>query len=261
MVNAVLTEEQYAATCIALLSTPLEVAFPSNAPVFFMRCLERAVQSLSSETIRPVYLLSSGVAPSYLDILSFDILSSLQSQIIRLLSKLDSDDHLASLLCLAVLANFSSRPKNKDNSQANMQYLPQDEIGPDSADRFLLSRKFFLSRVSKTLDLIVIKAITACSQSCKLSKHEIIEGLKLSTEIVDAFEEKERKSWLAGNVRKVKKLREKVLRSGIETKVQCEVRSNRAGFLWGTNIGVGTEPPSNVVCWGIVASGSDFVPQ
>lgn len=226
-----------------------------------MKCLERAVKSLSSETIRPVYLLSSGVESSYLDILPLDILSSLQSQIIRLLSKLDSDDHLASLLCLAVLANFSSRPKDKGNSQANIQSPPQDEIGPDLADRFLPSRKFFLSRVSKTFDLIVIKAITACSQSCKLSTHEIVESLKLSTEIMDAFEGKERKNWLAGNFRKVNKLHEKVLRSGIETEVQCEVRGNRAGSLLGTNIGIGTEPPCNVVCWGIVASGSDFGPQ
>ena len=62
------------------------------------KCLERAVRMLSSETIRPVYLLLLGLDSSCLDIIPFDILSSLQSQIIRVLSKFDSDDHLASVL-------------------------------------------------------------------------------------------------------------------------------------------------------------------
>ena len=224
LIDKVLTEVQYAATCVALLSTPLEVPIPSNAPGFYMKCLERAVRALSSETIRPVYLLLSGLDFSYLDIMPFDVLSSLQSQIIRVLSKLDSDDHLASLLCLAVLAKFSSMPGDMEKSEPNIQCLPQDEIGPDSADRFLPARKFFSSRVPKTLDLIVIKAITACSQSCKLKAHDIVESLKLSREIVDALDKKEKTHWQAGNVRKISKLYEKVFRSGIEAKAQCEVR-------------------------------------
>ena len=188
-----------------------------------MKCLERAIQTLSSETIRPVYSLSAGLNSSYLDIMPFDILSNLQSQIIRVLSRIDSDDHLASLLCLAVLARFSSMPGDMEKPEPSIQALPQDEMRPNSADRFLPARKFFSSRIPKTLDLIVIKAITACSQSCKLRMHEIVEGLKLSRDIVDAFDKKERAQWLAGNVRKINKLYEKVFRFGIEAKVQCEV--------------------------------------
>ncbi len=193
-----------------------------------MKCLEGAVQSLSSETIRPVYLLLSGIDSSYIDILPFDTLYTLQSQMIRVLTDLDSDDHLASLLCLALLAKLSSGPGGKEKPQPNVQTLPDDEIGPASAvDRFLPARKFFSSRVPKTLDLVVIKAITACSQNCRLRTHEIVESLKLSREIVDTFDKKERNHWLAANTRKTKKLREKVLRLGIEAKVQCEVGGKR----------------------------------
>ena len=224
LTNGVLTEVQYAATCVALLSTPLEIMIPLNAPVFYMKCLERAVQTLSSETIRPVYLLLSGLDSVYLDSMPLDIVSSLQSQMILVLSKLESDDHLASLLCLAILAKFSSMHGDMENSGPNIQSLPQDENGLHSADRFLPARKFFSSRVTKTLDLIVIKAITACSQSCRLKVHEVVESLKLSVEIVDTLDEKEKSHWQAGNIRKINKLYEKVLRSGIEAKVQCEVR-------------------------------------
>ena len=193
-----------------------------------MKCLEGAVQSLSSETIRPVYLLLSGVESSYFDILPFDILSSLQSQMIRSLSKLDSDDHLAILLCLAVLAKFASMSRDMEKPQPNVRSSPKDKIKPESADRYFPARKFFSSRVSKTLDLIVIRSITACSQSCQLSTHEIVESLKLSREIVGAFEKKERKNWLAGNIRKTNKLHEKILRRPeIEAEVQCEVGKKR----------------------------------
>lgn len=231
--DGILTEEQYAATCVALLSKPLEFAIPSKAPVFLMKCLEQAVQSLSSETIRPVYLLLSGVESSYLDILPFDILSSLQSQMIEVLTHLDSDDHLASLLCLAVLAKFSSRPRAMEKSLADVQSSPNNKIDLESTDKFLPARKFFSSRrAPKTLDVVVIKAITACSQSCQLSTQKIVESLKLSTEIVDAFDQKEKISWLSGNVWKTNKLYEKILRFGIETKVQVQVgRKGRPRFL------------------------------
>lgn len=213
---------------------PLETPIPLKVPVFLMKCLEKAVQSLSPETIRPVYLLLSGLDSSYLDILPFDSLSSLQSQMIEVLKNLDSDNHLASLLCLAVLAKFSSRPGGMANSHPNDRSSPNDEIGPESAHRFLPARKFFSSRrAPKTLDLVVIKAITACSQSCQLSSPEIVESLKLSREIVDAFDKKEKSSWLAGNVRKTKKLYEKILRLEIE-EVQCEVGGKGwARFLGG----------------------------
>ena len=78
---------QYAATCVASLSTPLEVAIPLNAPVFYTKCLERAVRMLASETIRPVYLLLSDLDSVHLDSMPLDIVSSLQSQITRVLSK------------------------------------------------------------------------------------------------------------------------------------------------------------------------------
>lgn len=189
-----------------------------------MKCLEKAVQSLSPETIRPVYLLLSGLESSYLDILPSDILSSLQSQMIDVLAKIDSDNHLASLLCLAILAKFSSRLWGTEVIRPNIQSAPNVHIGSEAVDIFLPARKLFSSRrAPKMLDLVVIKAIKACSQNCQLSTSEILESLKLSTEIVEAFEKKEKNSWLSENSRKTKKLCEKIRRPEIEVTVQCEV--------------------------------------
>lgn len=91
------------------------------------------------------------------------------------------------------------------------------------------------------LDLVVIKAIKACSQSCQLNTSEILESLRLSTEIVEAFEKKEKSSWLAENVRKTKKLCEKIRRPDIEATVQCEVGRKEVLGLSRTNIDIGPE--------------------
>ena len=221
--------EQYASTCVALLSTTLDFPRPSKAPTLITKCLKKAIESLSSETVRPVYLLLSGVS-SYFDILPLDILSTVQNRTIEVLSELDSDNHLGNLLCLAVLARFSSRPGVIKKLLVNVHSSPNDAIEPQPKDTFFPARKFFSSnKALKTLDLVVIKAIKACSQRCQLSANDIVESLKLSREIIDALDKKERISWLAGNNQKTKKLYEKILRPDIEDKVQCEV--SRRGVL------------------------------
>ena len=194
------------------------------------KCLEKAIESLSSETIKPVYLLLSGVESSYFDILPFDILSTVQNRTIEVLSELDSDNHLGNLLCLAVLARFSSRPGVIKKSLVNVHSSPNDAIEPEPKDVFFPARKFFSSRKAlKILDLVVIKAIKACSQSCHLSANDIVESLKLSREIIDALDNRGRSSWLAENNQKISKLYEKIQRPDIEDKVQCEV--SRRGVL------------------------------
>ena len=229
-----LTVEQYASTCVALLSTTLESPRPSKAPILITKCLEKAIESLSSETVRPVYLLLSGIESRSFEILPFNVLSSVQSRTIEVLSELDSDNHLGNLSCLAILARFSSRPGVIKKSLVNAHSSPNDAIEPEPTDIFSPARKFFSSRKTlKILDLVVIKAIKACSQRCQLNANDIVESLKLSREIVDALDKKERSSWLAGNNQKTKKLYEKILRPDIENKVQCEVsRRGVLAFYW-----------------------------
>lgn len=150
----------------------------------------------------------------------------------EVLRKIDPDDHMASLLCLAVLAKFSSRPWGIEMSRPSIQSSPTPETGPESADKFLPARNFFSSRrAPKTLGLAVINSITACSQSCQLSTPEIVETLRLSREIFEAFDKKEKSSWLAGNVGKIKKLCKKSLRPELEATVQCEVSRKRVLYF------------------------------
>ena len=167
---------------------------------------------------------------------------------VQVLSNIDPGDHMANLLCLAVLAKFSSRPLGIEMSRPSIQSSPNVEMAPESADRFFPARKFFSSRrAPKTLGMAVINSITACSQSSQLSTPEIVETLRLSREIVQAFDKKEKSSWLAGNVGKIRKLCDKSLRPELEATVQCEVGRKRVLGFSRINIGPGPKFPRCLV--------------
>ena len=181
--------------------------------------------TLSPATIRPIYHVLSAVGSSYLDALPIDILTHLQDRLVEVLTKLDMDDHFGDLLCLGVLARFACRPRNSAvTAQSNNVGSPAEEGGPRTADRYVSARKLFeAKRAPKTLDLAVIRAITACSESCTLSPNEISESLILSGDIVNAFGCDEKQGWAAKNIGKVKKLHKKILRADIDPDVQCAV--------------------------------------
>ena len=221
-----LIEGQYSATCVCLLSHPVDIAIPSKFPDLLMQLVDKAVRSLSPETIRPIYQILSAMGSSYLDILSFDVIARLQDRLVEVLTKLNMDDRFGDLLCLGVLAKFASRPCN--SSDLHTPNIPSSPIDPSSmtvADRYVSARKLFEDkRAPKTLDLAVIRAITACSESCSLSTTDIAESLKLSGEIVEAFDCREKEAWVAKNGGKVKKLHKKILRTDIDPEIQCEVQ-------------------------------------
>ena len=220
-----LIEGQYSATCVCLLSHPMDIAIPSKFPDLLMQLVDKAVRSLSPETIRPIYQILSAMGSSYLDILSFDVIARLQDRLVEVLTKLNLDDRSGDLLCLGVLAKLASRPC--DSSHLRIPSIPSSPIDGSSmtvVDRYVSARKLFEDkRASKTLDLAVIRAITACSESCSLSATDIAESLKLSGEIVGAFDCQEKQAWVAKNGGKVKKLHRKILRADIDPEVQCEV--------------------------------------
>ena len=225
MGTIMLIEGQYSATCVSLLSHPVDIAIPSSFPELLMQLVDKAVRSLSPETIRPIYQLLSAMGSGYLDILSFDVIARLQDRLVEVLTKLNMDERFGDLLCLGILAKFASRPRtSSDVYIPNIPSSPVDGSSMTVADRYVSARKLFEDkRAPKTLDLAVIRAITACSESCTLNATDIAESLKLSGEIVEAFHCRERQAWAAKNGGKVKKLHRKILRTDIDAETQCEV--------------------------------------
>lgn len=162
-----------------------------------------------------------------------DLVIGLQDNLLQILRALEATDHSANLLCLAIFAKLASteptyfqaldRPLWSD-SVLSPDTSPSNEPISGLLGSCGSAKQFFTSkRACKTLDLVVLKAIMACSCSCSLPSSEIIESLKISEEIVDAVGKDEKRIWMLKNSIKIRKLHEKILRPDINIGVRCAV--------------------------------------
>ncbi|KAL8939331.1 MAG: hypothetical protein Q9216_003424 [Gyalolechia sp. 2 TL-2023] len=169
----------------------------------------------SASTIRPVYRVLSGVGALLLNALPADLVARLQGQFKKMLQIVDLEDHVSSLYCLAVLA-FMSSPQHPATSLSESQSSSPLAKGLLSTikelESYHVARQYFTSkRATKTLDLVVLKVIYACSKSCTLSPAAILESLQLSNTIIEAIDVRDRQQWMTHNRGKFRKLVEKIV--------------------------------------------------
>ncbi|KAL8854915.1 MAG: hypothetical protein Q9221_000422 [Calogaya cf. arnoldii] len=129
--------------------------------------------------------------------------------------KIELEGNCANLFCLAILAVISSRdsldPRQEREKSSHLASATAARSTVETVAGRSEARQFFVSkRAPKTLDLVVLKMIYACSKSCKLSIPQIVESLQLSNVILKAIDEEDRATWMEKNQSKVGKLIEKV---------------------------------------------------
>lgn len=217
---------QFAPACVSLLSSPLEAAVPLDSTAFLEKLLEKAVQSLSAGTIRPVYQVLSGLGPSYLDDLASDVLARFQDQLDEVLKTFDPNDPFGTLLCLAVLAMFATRSNGRTgrNIPANGLPFTNGAVLMELTDDCCPARKYFVGKKAPTtFNLAVFRVISACSANSGLGLDGALETLRLSERIISALGSDDRRAWIAGNIGRAKKLYEKILRPDIDSSLQCAV--------------------------------------
>lgn len=199
---------------------------PLRSTAFLEQSLERAVQSLSAKTIRPVYQVLSGLGPSYLDDLASDVLARFHDQLNEVLKTFDPNDPFGTLLCLAVLAILASRSNSGTRRRipANDLLITSGTVLMEPVDEFCPARKYFVGkRATTTINLAVFRVVSACSANSDLGLDGALETLRLSKCIINALGSDDRKAWLAGNIGRAKKLYEKILRPDIDSSLQCAV--------------------------------------
>ncbi|KAF9889781.1 hypothetical protein FE257_006871 [Aspergillus nanangensis] len=138
-----------------------------------------------------------------------ETMSSLQMELTKTLR--NSNDHMGNLLCLAIFAHLASSWKitRQKPAQAIPAWLEK------------INHFFGPKRGMKTLDLVVLRVILACSASCNsLTVDQAAEGVRLAIGICDTLEQEQREAWIGANAPKIAKLCEKVTRSGINPEVQ-----------------------------------------
>ncbi|KAF7156422.1 hypothetical protein CNMCM5623_010092 [Aspergillus felis] len=207
-------EPEWMALCTAILSTPLPPNFiaPARLATFIMRLINAMGENPCSETIYPLYQIMTGLEPVpgvLLDI-SPETMSSLQVELTKTLRNLD--DHMGNLLCLATFARISSSWDTNAEGQHGAQF-----------PSWLQNVKHFFGqkRGLKTLDLVILRVILACSAGCdNLPSRKASESICLAIEICDSVEQGQKDCWIANNAPKIAKLCEKVNRNGIDWQVQ-----------------------------------------
>ncbi|PLB52423.1 hypothetical protein P170DRAFT_378212 [Aspergillus steynii IBT 23096] len=206
-------ETQYISICVAMLSTPLPSNFvvPACLASFITHLISSIGENPCAETVLPLYQLMTGLRthPRVLLEVPSEIMSNLQVELTKTLRNLD--DHTGNLLCLATFAQIASSK------------IAQVDNGHEQCPPWLQNVKHFFGpkRGLKTLDLVVLRVILACSASCNsLTTEQASESIRLAIEICDIVEPGQRECWIAANSTKIAKLCEKVTRSGIDRGVQ-----------------------------------------
>ena len=180
---------------------------PALFPQFLLHLVEKVTREASAATLRPLHSLITGGRSTSLSILPLNTINQFQEQLIGLLKSLE--DQSTSLLCLAIFARISY---DHPISAITDHYMKDD-------DWYRLARQFFTAkRVSKTLDLVILRAILATSGS--IGVPQAVESLQLAAEIVDVIEFRERTAWQEKNLAKLKKLVEKVSQPNVDHTVR-----------------------------------------
>ncbi|KAL4821036.1 hypothetical protein BDW67DRAFT_76673 [Aspergillus spinulosporus] len=199
--------------CILLLSSPLpcNIIPPANLTVFVMQLIERMRINPCVETVRPLFSISSCLqASGILSELPLEVMSCFQTELTNTLRNLE--DHMGNLLCLATFARLVSSQNGSVEA----------EDGANTPTWLQSTRHFFgPKRGLKTLDLVVLRVILACSSSYgNLTVEESAESIRLAISICDSVDMEQRTRWIEGNSIKLAKLVEKITRDGIDQSVR-----------------------------------------
>lgn len=194
---------------------PEDTAVPARIPLFLTTLLQKMVQEPCTRTIRPLYEVVQGFIGNLniVKILPNDLMANFQLEATNILRSLN--DPVGSLLCLATFARIRRlwQPTGSESYMPTWLESIFQILGP--------------KRGAKTLDLVFISAIMACSNSCSgYSPQERVFLVKLAVEICDSFHEELKRSWLSTNSPKVVKLCEKLRRPEINQDLQMMVLFN-----------------------------------
>lgn len=182
---------------------------PTQLPTLVLTLIVAMVRQPTPDTIAPLYKVISGTRGNIFDILPDDTMSRFQSECTRILRKLD--DHVSSLFCLAMFARIASA----------------DAQPSDRKPGWLRSicQFFDATRGLKTLDLVFLRVVLACSSTAGLSASQSVDCILLAKEVCDVVDPSQKNHWIQSGKVKIVKLCEKIMRADHDPTIQMLVGS------------------------------------
>jgi hypothetical protein len=200
-----------------MLSNPLpeNISVPARVPVFLNRLLSDVAQNPCAAKLKPLYDIMQGLLSNadLIQLIPNDLMEAFQREGTKILRNLS--DPLGTLLSLATFTRIHKLWKPRNSAQEQPQWLANicQIFGPKSSN--------------KTLDLVVISAVMACSTSSNgymLNERTLL--VRLAIEICHEIDEDLRKTWLSANSSKLAKLCEKLKQPDINAELQMTVRNH-----------------------------------
>lgn len=202
-----------------MLSNPLpeNISVPAQVPVFLNKLLSDVAQNPCAAKLKPLCDVMQGLSNADLiQLIPNNLMEAFQREGTKILRNLN--DPLSTLLSLATFTRIRKLWKPTNSTQENPQWLANicQIFGPKSSN--------------KTLDLVIISAVMACSTSSNgYTLNERILLVKLAMEICHEIDEDLRKTWLSANSSKLAKLCEKLKQPDINAELQVTVRKALLG--------------------------------
>lgn len=224
---------KYTNAAVTMLSHPLpgDIALPSDVQPLFIQLFDYAAQQPSVTTIRPIYQILQGTSTLLLGLLSSNVLLRFEDHLIGIMSNLKGNNASLSLYCLAIIRilaatsneHFSEVPASSYDTQellASTQLTTSTKWKPDTVQQYFTERK-----AQKTMQLIVLRVMWACTPTTGESLDEKVEALLLANEIIPAVPIHEREVWRKANSLVPLKFEEKVfaplLEPGLRFQALC----------------------------------------
>ncbi len=216
---------------VAMISAPLthRMPMPADVQTLFVQVFDRAAADPSVATIKEVYSLLRGTPVQLVGILSGKVLVTLEEHIFGILRNIGGDTTPLGLYCLAILRVMLATP-DEDFSFPVSSYDTQELLAstqhssarwtPDAVRQF-----FEDSKAQRTLQLLVLRVMWACTSSTGDLLDERLESLRLANEIIDAVPQPLRDTWRKANHLLVRKLEEKALALDLDPTLRSQCLS------------------------------------
>ena len=211
-------DSKYISAAVALLSNPLQddIGIPAEAQNLFIRLFDHAAEDPSLENIRRIYRMLQGTSSNLLSLLSTTSLLHLEEHLFLILRNIKGENQSLSLYCLAIMRAMCSASMDSfsfSSSQYDTQeLLASTQLAPSSAWTPEAIRQFFTdSKAQKTMQLVVLRAMWACTTSTGEPFDERMESLRLANEVVNAVPPHLREVWRKANSLILGKLQDKAL--------------------------------------------------
>lgn len=219
---------------------------PSEAQTLFIRLFDLATDEPSLPNIRKVHKILSGTSSLLLGLLSSSSLLQLEEHLFDIIRNIKGENQSLSLYCLAIMKIMCS-DSNDDFRLSNSQYETQELLastGITSASKWTsdaIQQFFSGSKAQKTVQLVVLRAMWACTTSTGEPFDERMESLLLANEVISAISPHLRETWRKANSLIVGKLQDKIMSTALEPELKFQ------GLCFLAQVAEGSRVPATVI--------------